>query len=257
MTRYLRRTMVALWLPTVLVIFWQFATVLADHPFFPPPSALVAELLRLATWDFLNDRVLPTMTLVLGGYFVGAVLGVVQGVIIASWNGFYRSFGPIAVFVRSIPSAAIIPVILALFGIGNLALYAVVVVAVAFQVTLVTMTAVSHTDQVLLDSARVLGLPPLKVLFQVRIPAATGKILSGLYLAVQVALVVAVAAETIAAGGGLGRFISEALDVVRIAHMWVAVVILGIMGAAFHFFFGLLEARLFPWYRGMRKEEAT
>jgi ABC-type nitrate/sulfonate/bicarbonate transport system permease component len=52
----------------------------------------------------------------------------------------------------------------------------------------------------------------------------------------------------------MGRFASEALDTLRLTHMWIAVVVLGAVGVFLHWLYNLAEKRLAPWYFGLRKE---
>jgi ABC-type nitrate/sulfonate/bicarbonate transport system permease component len=254
MTPLVKKLVTAVWLPVAGVLLWQVWATLAPHPFFPQPSAIAEAFFSLANIEWFVVRVFPTVSLAVGGYLAGCVVGVSLGLIIGSHPFLFRAFGPMAVFIRSIPSAAVIPVIMAIFGIGMVTLYVAVIVAVAFQVTLVTMLAVSQTENTYLDTARIVGMSGLKIFFLVRVPASTGKILTGLQAALQVALLVAVTVETLAAGVGMGRFASEALDTLRLSHMWIAVVVLGAIGVFLHWLYGVTEKRLAPWYFGLRKE---
>jgi len=254
MTRLVKKLLTAAWLPLASVLIWEVWATFAPHPFFPQPSAIFQAFLSLASVEWFVARVMPTVSLAVGGYLAGCVVGVSLGFIIGSHPLLLRAFGPIAVFIRSIPSAAVIPVIMAIFGIGMVTLYVAVIIAVAFQVTLVTMLAVSQTENDYLDTARIVGMSAPKIFFFVRIPASTGKILTGLQAALQVALLVAVTVETLAAGIGMGRFASEALDTLRLTHMWIAVVVLGVIGVVLHWLYGFAERRMAPWYFGLRKE---
>ena len=251
------RIVTALWLPVLIIVLWQIVTALFPRPFFTEPRVIVADFIHLADLSWFAINVWPTVWLAIAGYLMGAVFGVFVGVIIGAHEFTYRGFAPLAIFFRSIPSAAIVPVILAVWGIGALSLYIAVTVAVAFQVALVTMVAVFNTPQSVVDTSRIMKLSPWKTLLILRIPAATGQILTGLQAALQVALLVAVTAETLGAGGGMGRFTSDALDTLRLSHMWISAVVLGVVGIVIHYGFSVLEKRLAPWYFGMRKSVVT
>lgn len=251
------KILIALWLPTAVILLWQVVTMVSPNPFFSEPWDIAKAFDSIASWEWFVRRVWPTVTLTVGGFVLGSLIGMFLGIAIAAHPFLYAAFGPLAVFIRSMPSAAIIPVILAVFGIGRLSLYVAVIVAVSFQVTLVTMLAVHSTDSRLIDTARVAGMSRLKTLFSVRVPAATGKILTGVQAALQVALLVAVTVDVLAGGTGMGRFTAEALDTLRITHMWVAVVVVGTIGVLLHEIFFLAERRLIPWYFQMRKESGV
>lgn len=251
------RVLIGMWLPLALVALWQVATMAFPNPFFPEPREILSALDALASWEWFVLRVWPTITLTVGGFLVGSALGVIMGVVIAAHPLTYSALSPLAVFIRSMPSAAIIPVILAVFGFERVSLYVAVIVAVSFQVTLVTMLAVYQTDSRHIDMAKVAGMSRIKTLFVVRIPAATGKILTGIQAALQVALLVAVTVDVLAGGSGMGRFTAEALDTLRLTHMWVAVVVVGTIGVVLHEVFYLLERRLAPWYFAMGRGDGV
>jgi ABC-type nitrate/sulfonate/bicarbonate transport system permease component len=82
----------------------------------------------------------------------------------------------------------------------------------------------------------------------VRIPAATGEILTGLQAALQTAVLVMVVSEMLGSGVGLGAFIIRAQSTFMIADMWLGILILGALGVILNGAFHLIEKRLFPWY---------
>jgi ABC-type nitrate/sulfonate/bicarbonate transport system permease component len=248
------KILIGLWMPVVVLVLWQVATTVSPNPFFSSPWEIAHAFDAIASWEWFFRRVWPTLTLTIGGFVAGSITGVVLGIAIAAHRITFAAFGPLAVFIRSMPSAAIIPVILAVFGISRVSLYVAVIVAVAFQVTLVTMLAVHSTDSRLIDNARVVGMSQFAILIFVRVPSATGKILTGIHASLQVALLVAVTVDLLAGGTGMGRFTAEALDTLRLTHMWVAVVVVGTIGVVLHEAFYLAERRLVPWYFQMRKE---
>ena len=252
-----KRFLVGLWIPLLAVVVWQVVATLYPHPFFTEPLVIARELWALVSIDWIIRYVWPTVALTLSGYVTGSLVGVTMGILIGSHPLLYQGLAPLAVFIRSIPSAAIIPVVLALWGIGPVSLFVSVVVAISFQVALVTMLAVYQTPADVLDTCTLLGMSKLQTLVTVRIPSATGQILTGLQAALQVALLVAVTAETLGGGSGMGRFTSDALDSLRLSHMWVSVVVLGLIGVVLHHGFAYLERRLAPWYFGMRKSVVT
>ena len=133
-------------------------------------------------------------------------------------------------------------------GIGLTTRITTVAIAVLFPVLLTTMRAVANTDIRILEYSNVLGFNFWRLLFQVRIPAATGEILTGLQAALQIAVLVMVVSEMLGSGVGLGAFIIRAQSTFMIADMWVGILILGILGVLLNGVFIVIEKQLFPWY---------
>jgi ABC-type nitrate/sulfonate/bicarbonate transport system permease component len=157
-------------------------------------------------------------------------------------------FLPITNFIRCIPSVAKVPVVLALLGIGLTTRITTVAISVLFPVLLTTLRAIANTDERLVEYVHVLGFSFWRTLFQVRIPAATGEILTGLQAALQTAVLVMVVSEMLGSGVGLGAFIIRAQSTFMIADMWLGILILGALGVILNGVFHLIEKRLFPWY---------
>jgi sulfonate transport system permease protein len=234
--------------PSAVLLIWEIFV--RNHPnrFFAEPSRIIDTFLTLASWSWIEERVVPTLAVVGAGYFVGSVSGVILGALVGMSPIALRVVGPVAVLLRSTPSAAIIPVILAVFGLGVSSLIAAVATAVGFLVLLVTMVSVARTDSMVLDQAALLRMSAVESLLLLRLPAATGKILVGLQAALQVALLVTVTVEIMAGGQGMGGFTAEALNTMRLNHLWVSVLIMGIVGFIFHEMFHWAEKRLAPWH---------
>ena len=248
MTKALRKIVIGLWFPVLLVVLWQFASTAVDNPFFSPPTEIWGALQAVWGWDFVSLHILPTIGLMLWGYLSGASIGVLVGSFVGSRPRLLAVFSPIAVFLRSMPSSAKIPVILGIFGIGITSLYVGVTLSVFANTMVVTMLGVARVPTGRVDQSRLLGLGYLHELFMVRVPSAAGDILVALQSALQVAILVTVFIETQASGRGMGAFTMDSLNLLRVSHLWVAILVLGTIGLLANEAFHALEAKLAPWY---------
>jgi ABC-type nitrate/sulfonate/bicarbonate transport system permease component len=237
-----------LWFPTLVIVVWEGLATTRPNALFVRPSVIVSTLPVIVNEDWFGRVIVPTVLLVLGGYGLGVLTGVILGTAIGSNPYSLQILGPSAVFIRSTPSAAIIPVILAILGIGSVSLYVAVAVAVCFQVLLITMLGVARTNPTALETAGILKLGPLSTLIWVRFPAAMADVLTALHASIQTALLVAITVEILAGGSGIGRFVTEALSSFRVSHLWIAVLVVGLLGVALHEAFLWLEKRIAPWY---------
>lgn len=244
----LKKTLLVVWFPLTILFIWEIAAARFPNAFFVRPSEIATTASEIVSSSWLVESLLPTLALVLGGYLLGTAAGVFFGALIGSHPLSLSVLGPVAVFVRSTPSAAIIPVVLAVFGIGLTSLYVAVAVAVGFQMVLITMLAVARTDIATLEAAQVMKLGRLVTTVKIRLPAATADLLTALHVGIQTAVLVAITVEILAGGSGLGRFVVEALNAFRIPSLWVGVLVVGLVGVVFHEIFLKLERRLVPWY---------
>ena len=243
-----RLALMSLWFPILVIALWWAGSIISPNPFFTPPPDIVLTLLRLLDGPFLELYVLPTIRLIFSGYLLGAIAGVILGTAVGYHPRGLEILGPLIIFLRSIPAAARVTVLIGIFGLGTQSLILAVALSATFHVAMMTMAGVARTSSATLDSARILRVSFLRRLFLVRLPAATGDILTSLQTSLQGSILVAVLVETIASGRGIGTFTAEALSLMRISHIWVSVLVLGTLGLVLNELFHVLERKLAPWY---------
>jgi sulfonate transport system permease protein len=248
MTTFAKKLFERTWFPVLIIAGWQVIQSQSKNPFFPTPAKIWSSIQYVVTAEWVKTSLSSSLITLLGGFIAGSALGVLLGSILGANQVAREIFLPITNFIRCIPSVAKVPVLLALLGIGLTTRITTVAIAVLFPVLLTTMRAVANTDERILEYSNVLGFNFWRLLFQVRIPAATGEILTGLQAALQIAVLVMVVSEMLGSGVGLGAFIIRAQSTFMIADMWVGILILGILGVLLNGAFLLIEKKLFPWY---------
>jgi sulfonate transport system permease protein len=240
------------WLPVTAIIVWQIALRDSRNPFFPSPLKILNDAKYVITPEWINVSVRSSLTALFLGYSIGAILGIVSGSVIGSNDSVREVLAPITNFLRSIPSVAKVPVIIAILGIGTASRICAISVGVLFPVLMATMRSVATTDEKLLDLAALMGYSPLRSLVFIRVPAATGDILTGLHAAVQVAMMVMVVSEMLGSGVGIGAFVVQSQNSFMIADMWVGILVLGVIGVTLNAFFTFAEKKMAPWYFGAK-----
>lgn len=248
MTTFAKKLFERTWFPVLIIAAWQVVQSQSKNPFSPTPAKIWSSIQYVVTAEWVKTSLSSSLITLLGGFIAGSALGVLLGSILGANQVAREIFLPITNFIRCIPSVAKVPVLLALLGIGLTTRITTVAIAVLFPVLLTTMRAVANTDERILEYSNVLGFNFWRLLFQVRIPAATGEILTGLQAALQIAVLVMVVSEMLGSGVGLGAFIIRAQSTFMIADMWVGILILGILGVLLNGAFLLIEKKIFPWY---------
>ena len=247
-SRALIRLGTQLWFPAAVVLGWAALSALSANPFLPTPAEVAIRLAQVLSISWIQSTVLPTLTTIVVGYSIGVTSALVAGIIIGGTPTLNALLTPLVVLIRSTPSAAKVPVVMAVVGIGRDAILAAVVIAVSFQMMLVVIRAIETTRREYLDVARLERFSWRETLAVVRIPAATGELLTGFYLSFQIALLVTVVSEILGSSDGLGLFILTAMGTFRIVDVWVGVIVLGSIGFAAHEAFGFIERRSVRWY---------
>ena len=132
-------------------------------------------------------------------------------------------------------------------GIGEPSKWAIIAIAVFFQVLISTAAGVATIDQIYLDVGRNFGAGRLATLWTIALPGALPVIFAGIRLGWGVSLLLLVTAEAVAAKSGLGYLIWQSWQTFTIDEMYVGLIMTGVLGTLSFWLLDLLEGWLIPW----------
>lgn len=197
-------------LPVVVAIaLWQTAVDLkwVNREFLPSFTDAAAALSHMARNGEIALNLLVSLYRALSGLAIGTLLGVSIGVLMASSEQANGFFGPLVAATYSLPKAALVPLFILWFGIGDLSNILTVVLACLLPVIVSTYHGVKAVPSVLVWSAQAMGTPSSTVLWRILLPASLGSILTGVRIALSFCFVLTISAEMIAAKSGIGKLI--------------------------------------------------
>lgn len=203
-----------------------------------------------ALWDALNDgSILIATGQTLGAGFAGLLIGGGLGLAIGVWFGLVRRaahLGALSVeLLKPVPSVALIPLSMMLFGFGYRMEILVVAFTCFFPMLILTQAAISHVEPRLLEVARVLGLSLSERVWKIVLPAALPRVFVALRLCIGIAVVVSVTVEIAANPYGLGYGMMIAQQSLRPDLMFAFLLWIGLVGWALNQIFIKLQALLF------------
>lgn len=237
----------------LLVLWWVLTTgtgfVTAYR--FPSPEEFWAALDQFVTDGYAGGTLWVqawySTRLVLMGFAVAIVTGVPLGLLMGVSARAEALLNPAFLLVRPIPPLAWIPLAIVWLGLGDAAKILVIWFAAFVPSVINTWTGVRGVDRTLIAAARVHGARPWQLLFEVIIPGAMPMIFTGLRLSLQASWTTLVAAELVGAFFGLGRVLDAAYRDINPPMIAVAMVVVGILGAATTRLLAVAETRLMPW----------
>jgi sulfonate transport system permease protein len=192
--------------PAVLLVLLEwFARTVGEgsDALAPPTRALRAWAATLSDGSLL-DATAFTLGSAGAGLLLGASLGIALGIVLGlSKRAAQLSFISIEM-MRPIPSVALIPLAMLVFGFGLRMEIAVVAFATFWPMLVLAQAAVQQVEPQLLEVSLALGLSPLARVTKVVLPAAVPRLFVALRLGVAIALVVAVTVEIAANPNGMG-----------------------------------------------------
>jgi NitT/TauT family transport system permease protein len=238
------------WVPKIL-----------DPYFISKPSAIWTSFLKLGCFsdkagfatcfaDNANNLWLATAVTLKNmwwGFLWGTSLGVLTGLILGRSEYLSKIFEPYIVAMNSIPRIALVPLIILMFGLGDLSKVVTAGIVVFFVVFFNTFEGTRSVDRDQIAAARLLGASELTVLRTVVIPSALAWVFASLTPAVSFALIGVIVGEFIGAERGLGKLIIEAEARANAAEMMVAIFLMMIVGIILAFVVRRVQAYLLRW----------
>jgi ABC-type nitrate/sulfonate/bicarbonate transport system permease component len=222
-------------------------------PLYLPPFstimvALFTEIMSAEFWRALGDT-LEAWAL---GLVIALVAGVVIGIAIGSSRVLRTLTQSTIEFLRPIPSVALIPLVVLLFGSQLQSTLVLVVYASFWQVLIQVLYGVQDVDPVARETARSYGLGTWAQIRYVVWPTTLPYLMTGVRLAAAVALILAITSEVAIDTQGLGKEISDTESGGAVAIMYAYVIVAGIIGVIVNLGARALERRVLSWHPSIR-----
>ncbi|WP_053960429.1 ABC transporter permease [Sulfobacillus thermosulfidooxidans] len=231
-THSLNNRLIQLASPIALLIVWELIVLsgVVNAKFFPAPTEIVGSFWHLASSGLLYLDLKASLYRILAGFFLGAIPGLILGLLMGLFPFVRAVLEPVVSATYPIPKLALLPLFMLIFGIGNLEMILVIATGAIYLVLINTVSGVLEIPSIYWDVARDLKANWWDRFKTVALPGALPLIFTGLRLSMGMAVLLIVAAESDGANHGVGFLIWRAYDIYNIRQMYVAFVLLSLMG---------------------------
>ncbi|CAJ0875057.1 nitrate ABC transporter permease [Ralstonia flatus] len=221
----------------LFVLAWQgIATAI---PALPTPAVTWKAAVALFADPFYrngpNDQgvgwnVLASLARVGAGFGMAAVIGIPAGFLIGRFAFLNAMTSPIISLLRPVSPLAWLPIGLLLFKSANPAAIWAIFICSIWPMVINTAVGVTRVPQDYLNVARVLNLSEWKVFTRVLFPAVLPYMLTGVRLSIGTAWLVIVAAEMLTGGVGIGFWLWDEWNNLKVEHIVIAIFVIGVVG---------------------------
>lgn len=216
----------------------------------PPPSDVLRTLWQMLTEeDFASDVLITTSNWLLG-LAAAIMIGVPAGLLLGSVPMLNAASRLVIDFLRPIPSVALIPLAILVFGTGTDMRVFVMVFAAIWPILFNTIYGLKEVDPLAKETARSYGAGPLRVALTVSLPSAAPFVLTGIRLGATIALILEITAELLGGGGpgGIGKVINVATSGFgRMDVVLAAALVAGVIGVVANTLLEFASRRGFAW----------
>jgi NitT/TauT family transport system permease protein len=194
--------------------------------YFPAPERIVSVF--ITDWFFILRCLVYSLRLLLGGFFLGALVGVITGTLIGwspRWNYWVM---PCIRIVGPIPSTAWIPVALVVFTKATSAALFLIALGVWFPTTVLTSSGIMNVRKSYFEVSSTLGAGSLRNILSIALPGAAPNIFAGLFNGTSSSFLTLMAAEMIGCKFGIGWYINWQRETMAYSQVYAALIVIAI-----------------------------
>lgn len=241
--------LLALFSPLVILLIWEIVSQLnlVDRRFFPPPSAISGTAWEMLVSLEVFEHIGATLRRIAVGYVMGAIPGIFMGLLLGVFKPVRLALGPVFSALYPVPKIAILPLILLIFGVGDMSKFVIIAIGVFFLTFYNTLSGVLQAPAIYFEVARNAGASRLQTFGRVALPAALPSVFTGLKLAAGTSYIIIAAAEFLGSRSGVGYFIWSSWQTFSITKMYTGIIVISALGYITLTLLDALERKLVPW----------
>jgi len=240
-------------LATVLIA-WQWFGADINPALFTTPAAVGRAAVTMIGSGELWNYLWPSLIVLAIGLALASIIGIAVGLVLARFWVIDVAFGVYITFLYSIPTVALVPLIVLWAGFETTAKVIILFLFAFFPMAINTYQGVKNVDPRLLEVGRAFRCSERQLWANIVLPGALPFIITGLRLAVGRGLIGMVLADLYTAVSGIGYLIVRAAGTYQVDKMFVPIVTLGVLGVALTALLRLLELKVAPWTAAERHE---
>ena len=217
--------------------------------YLPRASTVVRRMVELLQDPKFLSHVLATLYAWAVGLGLATLISVPIGILIGTSELAYKMSSPVIEFMRPIPSVALIPLGILLWGQGFSMKVILVAYAATWPILFNAVYGVHDVDPIAVQTARCFGLKQSAILRRICLPSAAPFIFTGIRISASIGLIVVIGAELLAsADSGIGSYILfVSSNGGQMDSVLAGAAIAGIIGAIINSALGLIDRRVFGW----------
>ncbi|MGW0432144.1 ABC transporter permease [Micromonospora sp. NPDC003197] len=235
--------------PVLLLVLWQLSAQQdwIDTRFFPAPTTILTEAGEMVESGMLFEDLWASLKAILLGYVFGLVTGVLTGTVLALSKVVRYALEPLLSALYTIPKLAILPLLLLIFGLGDLPKVILITLGVFFVVWVSVLEGIEDLPPAYAEAAQIFGISGINRWVHVILPGILPNLFTGMRIALGTSVLIAVGTEFVNGDQGIGYRIWHSWSLFQSEQMYVGIVVVAFMGFALTWIVKYIGARVAPW----------
>lgn len=232
-----------------ILLMWKYLSDngIVSPVYLPAPDRAFDSMLVEFAKGNLASRVLLTLEHIFFGWLIASVFGVFLGAVISMSRLARETLNPTLEFFRPLPAAALFPVAIAIFGLSEHMVLAVIGFGALWPTLLATISGFKLVSDRLIEVRQLLSLSSFDFVRKIALPNAMPEIIAGMRLSLTVALILSVTGEMLSSSDGLGYWIMLQARAFRSDTLFAGVMLFGAIGYLSAKLLSIAEIRLLRW----------
>lgn len=215
------------------------------HFILPAPSVIWVSLVE--QYDAIWFHAKQTLYTTIVGFVIAVVFGLILGWLVGYSVIIYKALYPLLIGFNSIPKVALVPILVIWFRIGTIPAILTAFMISFFPIAVNVATGLATLEPELQDVLRSLGANKLEIFRKVGLPRTLPYFFASLKVAVTLAFVGSVIAETVASNQGVGYLMIAASSRFNVPLVFAGLMVIAAMGIVLFAVFAFLEQKLTGW----------
>jgi NitT/TauT family transport system permease protein len=239
------------------VVAWKlFISVRDVSPTILPQPEDVAR----ATWQMLGDPVIwsdirVTLMETLYGFGIAVVTGVLAGTVLGRIVWLERAVQPMIVALQVVPKVAFVPMFVIWFGFGMTSKIIMAAILAFFPIMLNVLLGVRSVDPGHVEVMRSLNASRWATFWRLELHSTLPYVFAGMEVGIVFAVIGALVGEYLGGSEGLGYMVQTSLNALDAESLFVAIVLLAVLGFALFFVITILKRFAIPWHQSVVRRE--
>jgi NitT/TauT family transport system permease protein len=226
---------------------WQLGAMNTDPVLFTSPVKVAVAAVDMIRSGELWAGLAPSLLVLVMGLTLAIIFGTLLGLALARFRVLDVGLTVYITFLYSIPSVALVPLIVLWAGYETTAKVIILFLFAFFPMVINTYQGVKSVDPKLLEVGRAFRCSERQLWTNIVLPGALPFIVTGIRLAVGRGMIGMVLADLYTAISGIGYLIVRAASTFQVDKMFVPIVALGLLGVTLTALLRFVEMRVAPW----------
>lgn len=229
-----------------IFILWQIIGMIISKPIFPTPLDVLINIYKTLQIE-MGIHILYSLRRIIVGILFALIIGIPLGVIMGYFKKIDLILSPILYFNYPVPKIALLPIVMLLFGLGEMTKVFMIFLITFFPIVVNIRDEVKDIPEEVFYPMHSLGANQREIMMDIILPAIIPRILTSLRIGIGTAISVLFFTENFGTEYGMGYFIMDSWMRINYIQMYSGILTLGIMGLAFFITIDVLETAMCPW----------